>query len=254
VAGQSLLCRVGTRITPARVLRVIHRLKVDTLAHEAAESMALNDIGRVELECEEPVAFDPYRVSRGTGAIVLIDRLSNATAAAGMIRTGDPSERGAHWDDQALDTVSSPVSGVSAAERDARWSQRPCCILLHGPPNTGKTESAFALERALWDLGHDAVVLDGQGMRSGLSKDLGFEPGDRSENLRRAAEVARLLMGQGRIVIMSFVAPQDDVRERARALLGPDRCIFVHASEGFDIARIVMELASRGLIGRRTSA
>ena len=254
VAGQSLLCRVGTRITPARVLRVIHRLKVDTLAHEAAESMVLNDIGRVELECEEPVAFDPYRVSRGTGAIVLIDRLSNATAAAGMIRTGDPSERGAHWDDQALDTVSSPVSGVSAAERDARWSQRPCCILLHGPPNTGKTESAFALERALWDLGHDAVVLDGQGMRSGLSKDLGFEPGDRSENLRRAAEVARLLMGQGRIVIMSFVAPQDDVRERARALLGPDRCIFVHASEGFDIARIVMELASRGLIGRRTSA
>ena len=254
VAGQSLLCRVGTRITPARVVRVIHRLKVDTLAHEPAESMGLNDIGRVELECEEPVAFDPYRISRGTGAIVLIDRLSNATAAAGMIRTGDPTERGAHWDDQALDSVSSPVSGVSAAERDARWAQRPCCVLLHGPPNTGKTEAAFALERALWDLGHDAVVLDGQGMRSGLSKDLGFEPGDRSENLRRAAEVARLLMGQGRIVVMSFVAPQDDVRERARALLGPDRCLFVHASDGFDVSGIVAQLAARGLIGRRTSA
>ncbi|MEY2712874.1 MAG: Bifunctional enzyme CysN/CysC, partial [Planctomycetota bacterium] len=167
VAGQSLLCRVGTRITPARVLRVIHRLQVDTLAHEPADAMGLNDIGRVELECEEPVAFDPYRVSRGTGALVLIDRLTNATAAAGMIRTGDATERGAHWDDQAPSTVSAPVSTVSDAERDARWSQRPCCVLLHGPPNTGKTEAAFALERALWDLGHDVVVLDGQGMRSG---------------------------------------------------------------------------------------
>ncbi len=250
VAGRSLMCRVGTKVTAARVVRVIHRLVVDTLAQESADSLALNDIGRIELACEEPIAFDPYRVAKGTGALVLMDRLTNATAAAGMIRTGDPSERGAHWDDQALESLTSPVGSVTLAERGARWSQRACCVLLHGPPATGKTTAAFALERLLWDRGHESVVLDGQGFRTGVSKDLGFEPGERSENLRRAAEVARLLMDQGRIVIMAFVAPQDDVRERARSLLGHDRCLFIHADEGFDAGRIAVALTERGWIGR----
>lgn len=224
-AGRSFILKCGTRSTPARVTRVRHRVNVDTLETPASDTLALNDIGRVEIETEAPVAFDPYRRVHGMGAIILIDRLTNATVAAGMIRTGDaadPHARRAHWETVPVGSIESTTgrSVITLAQRTQRWRQSPCAILLYGPPGSGKTRRAFELEKRLWDKGHCAIVLDGQMLRRGLSKDLAFTEEDRSENLRRAAEFAKLLIEQGFVVILSMVAPNASARQQARELLG----------------------------------
>ncbi|MSR29267.1 MAG: bifunctional sulfate adenylyltransferase subunit 1/adenylylsulfate kinase [Phycisphaerales bacterium] len=228
MSGAEVLLRQGTRTTNARVVRVKHRVDVDTLESHVADTLALNDIGRVEIEAEVPLAFDPYASVQGTGAIIVIDRLTNATAGAGMIRTGDaldPHTKRAHWETMPVATLDAPHgrSLVSGKEREARWRQRPLSVLLFGKPGSGKTTAAFALERALWDLGHAAIVLDGQMLRAGLSRDLSFTDEDRSENLRRAAEIAKVLNEHGVVVIMSLVAPDPIARERTRQLVGEAR-------------------------------
>ncbi len=121
---------------------------------------------------------------------------------------------------------------MTAAERERRWRQKPRTILVYGPPGSGKTRTAHELERKLFDQGHAAVVIDGQALRRGLSKDLGFSDEDRSENLRRAAELARLLNDQGYVVILSMVAPQAEARERARELVGAERFVAFDARNG----------------------
>jgi bifunctional enzyme CysN/CysC len=130
-------------------------------------------------------------------------------------------------------------------ERAARWRQRPAAILLFGPPKSGKTRRAFALERHLWQQGHAAMVLDGQALRGGLSRDLTFSDEDRSENLRRAAEVARLLLDQGMVAILSMAAPQSAARDLARDLIGADRFLAIDCSEaGADDAALFRDVES----------
>jgi bifunctional enzyme CysN/CysC len=247
--GRSLLVRQGTRLAPARVRAIRHTVDVKTLEQRDASTLVMNEIARVEIESEVPLAFDPFRRVRGTGSFILIDRVSNATAAAGMIRTGDgrdPSAKRAHWETAAVSTVEAPrgQSAVSDSERRARWKQSPLCALLWGPPGSGKTRGAFAVERALFDRGHACVVLDGQMLRAGISKDLAFTDEDRSENLRRAAEMARILMDQGLIVVMSLVAPDPAARAKARDLVGTDR--FVE----FECARVGTDAIVEGVLAR----
>lgn len=235
-AGKTYLLKCATRTTPARIARVRHRVDVDTLEVHQTDSLALNDIGRVEIETEVPIAFDPYRRIHGTGSLILIDRMSNATSAAGMIRTGDGGDAHAtraHWETEAAPTIHPPVgqSLVGAAERAAHWKQKPLAILLYGPSGTGKTARAFDLERGLWDRGHAVIAIDGQMLRAGLSRDLAFTDEARSENLRRASEMATILLDQGFIVILSMVAPQADARARARALIGEDRFITIDCGD-----------------------
>ena len=134
--------------------------------------------------------------------------------------------RRAHWETQAattLERADAKPSLVTAEERERRWRHRPRTFLFHGPPGSGKTRAALELERRLFDEGAAVVVLDGQAMRRGLSKDLGFSDEERSENLRRAAEVAKLLNDQGFTVILAMVAPDPEARARARDLVGADR-------------------------------
>jgi bifunctional enzyme CysN/CysC len=227
VRGQQLVLRVGTKQTACTVRRVRWLVDVDTLGTQPADTLRLNEIGRVELECEERVVVDGYRECHGTGALILVDRMTNATAGAGMVRLAtEAGSKRAHWETEALATLEraeDKPSFVSSEERERRWQQKPRTILLYGPPGSGKTREAHEMERKFFDQGAAVVMLDGQAMRRGLSKDLGFSDEDRSENLRRAAEVARLLNDQGFVVILAMAAPDPEARERARDLVGVDR-------------------------------
>jgi bifunctional enzyme CysN/CysC len=248
VPGRACLVRAGTRTVPCTMRRVRWVVDVDTLATRPSDSVRMNEIARVELDTEDAVVVDAYRSSRLTGAAVLIDRMTNATAAACMVRLPDePQERRAHWETEAASTLeraSDRPSSVSADERTARWRQRPATLLIHGAPRTGKTALAHAVERILFDAGHAAVVIDGQALRRGLSRDLSFTDEDRSENVRRAAEIARMLNDQGFIVILAMGAPLATARARASELAGPDRWIETEA-RGADAAALARALIER---------
>ncbi|MCP4069957.1 MAG: adenylyl-sulfate kinase, partial [Phycisphaeraceae bacterium] len=234
--GREFILRHGTRVTPCRVRRIIHRLDVDTLENVESNSLALNEIGRVEIETDSPLVFDPYEAVRGTGSLILVDRIGNWTMAAGMIR-GKAAE--ARW-------TATPISGadrvgeeglVSADERAARFGQKPATILLTGLAGSGKTRIAAMLERALFDLGRVAIRFDGTTMRKGLNRDLGFSASDRSENLRRSMEAAKLINDEGIICVAAFVAPQASNREQAKELVGADRFVVVHCSAPLEHCR-----------------
>ena len=245
VAGRAYLVRAGTRTVPCTLRRVRWVVDVDTLATSPRDSVRMNEIARVELDTEDAVVVDAYRSSRLTGAAVLIDRMTNATAAACMVRLPDePQERRAHWETEAASTLERAgerPSSVSPDERTARWRQRAATLLIHGAPRTGKTSLAHAVERILFDAGHAAVVIDGQALRRGLSRDLDFTDEDRSENVRRAAEIARMLNDQGFIVILAMGAPLESARVRASELVGPDRWIETEA-RGADAAALARAL------------
>lgn len=235
-AGKEFLLRHGTRTTPCRIRRLRHRLDIETLDHQDAPTLELNEIGVIEIECDQPLVFDPYEEIRSTGAIILIDRVSHATVAAGMLRGLTREER---W-------TASPISGgrlhageslVDSQERAARFGQQPATILLSGLAGSGKTSIAAGLERALFDLGRTAVVLDGQTMRLGLNRDLGFSALDRSENLRRSMEMAKILNSQGIICIAAFVAPQASVRDQAADLIGRENFLVIHCSAPLEYCR-----------------
>jgi bifunctional enzyme CysN/CysC len=144
----------------------------------------------------------------------------------------------AHWEEEpALARSEVPQTGVTLEERQARFGQRPCTILLTGYSGAGKTSTAQALERELFAQGRAAMVLDGQQLRSGLSRGLGFSAEERSENLRRGVEVARLVNEAGLICICAFVAPSEDVRRKAASVIGPDRFVMVHLDAPLEVCR-----------------
>jgi bifunctional enzyme CysN/CysC len=150
--------------------------------------------------------------------------------------TGD--DRRDHWDDEPLsESLQTESSHVTADERQARYGQRGATILLTGLTGSGKTTIAYALERRLFEMGRAATVLDGQNMRQGISRDLGFTAEDRSENLRRSAEVARLINEAGLICIGAFVAPSEQVRRKAAQVIGEDRFLVVHLAAPVPVCR-----------------
>jgi len=240
VPGREYILKHNTHETPAVFSRIVHKVDVNTLDRAAAPALAMNEIGRVELRASRPLLFDPYVKNRGTGAFIVIDRITNGTVGAGMI-----TESGAgHWDDKAPLHLAATPGTVTSEERQARFGQRPTTILLTGLVGSGKTATAHALERLLFDKGRASVVLDGRAMRLGMNRDLGFSAADRSENLRRSMEVARVLNDAGLLCIASFVAPEADTRAKSRALVGEDRFFVVHLAAPLEACR---ELDRSGL-------
>jgi bifunctional enzyme CysN/CysC len=228
VAGREYLIKHTSRKTPGVFAAIRNQIDVNTLESSPAVALGLNEIGKVQLVVNEPLCFDPYARNRTTGAFIVIDRVTNITVAAGMI-DGPSTGGGEHWDTSpGSATLAAQKSLVDAAVRRERLRQSPATILVTGLSGSGKSDVAHALEKRLFERGNASVVLDGQSMRKGLNRDLGFSAAERSENLRRSMEVARLLNDAGLIAIGSFVAPEEATRDRARELVGGDRFLVVH--------------------------
>jgi len=230
--GTSYLLRSVAGTSNATVPTIHHRLQMDTLEQADAAQLELNDIARVEVAVDRELLFDTYEDNRTTGSFVLVDRLTNATVGAGMVRGAASG-----WDARAVDTLQRSVSLVAPEERATRFAQEPATVFLTGLTGAGKSTIAKALERKLFDGGRVTVRLDGQNVRQGVSRDLGFTAPERSENVRRVAEVARLVNEQGLIAIAALLAPDREDRERARELVGPERFVEVFVDTPMEVCR-----------------
>ena len=231
--GKTYTLKHTTRLTSGVITDIRYRIDVNTLHRQEATELGLNEIARCAVKAAAPLAFDPYRKNRTTGAFILIDRLSNNTVGAGMILDRTTAEGGGAPRPRLTETDRSEQaykSQVTAEERAARLAQRPATLWLTGLTGSGKAGVAYALERRLFDEGKLAHVVTGRNARLGLSHDLDFTPADRAENLRRAAEVARMFNGAGLIAICSFLSPAARDRAAAREIVGSERFLEVHLS------------------------
>jgi bifunctional enzyme CysN/CysC len=213
--GRNYLMKIGTRTVGATVAPIRHKLNVQTLEQVATETLALNEIGVAELALDRMIAFDPYERCRETGGFILIDRQTLHTVGAGLLHFALRRSANVHW--QAL--------AVDKPARQRQAGHRSGVVWLTGLSGAGKSTLASALEQRLHAAGRRTYVLDGDNLRHGLNKDLGFSAADRVENIRRVAEVARLLVDAGVIVIASFISPFRAERAMARALFEP--CEFI---------------------------
>jgi len=230
--GRRLLLRSVVGEVDASLAAIHHRIDVNSGGQVASETLALNDVASCTLVAERALLFDPYVEARQTGSFVLVDRMTNATVGAGMI-VGAAST----WDVEPEPGLIRHRSEITPEERIARLGQRPCTVLLTGLTAAGKSSIAAALERRLFDRGRTTMRLDGENIRLGISRDLGFSAEDRSENLRRVAEVALLANRQGLIAIAALVAPEADVRARARELIGDHRFVEVFVDTPIEVCR-----------------
>ena len=239
--GRSHLLKLGGAVTPVRVTRVRSRLDVLTLKDTPATSLELNEIGRCELLASEPLAFDPYAQNRRTGGFILVDRRTGATLGAGLIEGGLSRASNVHRADMSVRRV----------DRERMSGHRGVCVWLTGLSGAGKSSVADALERRLHARGVRTLVLDGDDLRHGLNRDLGFSPADRAENIRRTAETARLLVESGAVAIVSLISPLRADREAARALFAPEDFVevFVDASVQVCAARDAKGLYAKALRG-----
>ncbi|MBJ7306050.1 MAG: sulfate adenylyltransferase subunit CysN [Gemmataceae bacterium] len=220
VPGRSYWLKVHAKEVSATVMEIKHREDVNTGSHLAAKVLNLNEIAVVTISTTHPVAFEPYTVNRTLGGFVFIDKLSCATVGAGMIEFALRRSTNIHW--QSLE--------VGKAQRALLKNQTPRCIWFTGLSGSGKSTVANQLEKRLHAEGKHTYMLDGDNVRHGLNRDLGFTDADRVENLRRVAEVAKLMVEAGLIVIVSFISPFRAERRAARDLFGPEEFVEIHVS------------------------
>ncbi|MEO0559427.1 MAG: sulfate adenylyltransferase subunit CysN [Bacteroidota bacterium] len=243
-ADRHYLLRHTSREVRAFVDDVVYRVNVDSLHREEANELALNEIGRVHIRTALPLFFDPYATNHPTGAFVLIDPYTNATVAAGMIRGAaqTPGEVVEKAHRQLADRRVSPDVAwegfnINREEREAEQGHAAAALWFTGLSGAGKSTIAREVERRLFERGVRTVLLDGDHMRHGLNGDLGFSPADRTENIRRVGEVARLFMEAGTLTLCTFVSPYAADRDRVRELLPDGRFIEVHVTVDVETAR-----------------
>ena len=235
--GRSYLLVSGSRSVPATVTNVRHRLDVVTGHEHAARLLSMNDIGRVEVATDKPIPMDPYSLCRDTGGFLLVDRVTADTVAAGMMR-------------HAMRRSTNVVRHDYVVDEDARrllMGHDSKVVWLTGLSGAGKSTIADAAVRKLHALGVHTYVLDGDNVRHGLNKDLGFTAEDRAENVRRVAEVSKLMVDAGLVVFVALVSPFIGDRRAAREIFGPDQFIEVYVDTPLDV---VSERDTKGLYAK----
>lgn len=224
--GRTYLLKLGARTVGASVTDIKHRVNVNTLEHTAAKRLELNEIGVCNLSLDQAIPFEPYADNRQMGGFILIDRLSNRTVGAGMINFALRRADNIHW--QHTD--------VTKVSRAALKGQRGQVVWLTGLSGAGKSTIANLVEKRLHALGRHTYLLDGDNVRHGLNKDLGFTEEDRVENIRRVAEVAKLMVDAGLIVLTAFISPFRAERQLARDILEPGEFIEVFVDTPLAVA------------------
>jgi bifunctional enzyme CysN/CysC len=216
--GRPYWLKIGAKLVTAQITDIKHKINVNTLEHTATKVLDLNEIAICNLSVDRAIAFEPYVSNPDLGGFILIDRLSNATVGAGLIRFALRRASNVHW--QALD--------VSREARAAMKGQKAAVLWFTGLSGAGKSTIANLVEKKLLSLGRHTVLLDGDNVRHGLSRDLGFTEADRVENIRRVAEVAKLMTDAGLIVLVSFISPFRAERQLARELMAQGEFFEIH--------------------------
>ncbi|MBL8578942.1 MAG: sulfate adenylyltransferase subunit CysN [Mesorhizobium sp.] len=239
--GHSYILRTETEQVSATVTELRHKLNINNFVEEPAKILEMNGVGVCHLSTQTSIAFDPFAENRVTGAFILIDRITNATVGAGMILHGLRRSQNIHW--QSLD--------IGRLERSQALGQRPAVFWFTGLSGSGKSTVANLLEKKLHASGRHTYILDGDNVRHGLNKDLGFSEADRAENIRRVAEVAKLMADAGLIVIVSFISPFRAERQMARDLMEKGEFVEVFVDTPFEecARRDPKGLYSRALSG-----
>ncbi|MCJ7558528.1 MAG: sulfate adenylyltransferase subunit CysN [Gammaproteobacteria bacterium] len=223
--GRSYLLKTGSSSVPAQVSDLKYKINVNTLEHEPGKTLELNEVGMCNLSLSKPVSFDPYRDNRATGGFILVDRFTNATVAAGMIEFALRRATNIHW--QALD--------VNKRARAAHMGQIPRVLWFTGLSGSGKSTIANLVEKRLLSMGKHTYLLDGDNVRHGLNKDLGFTDTDRVENIRRVGEVSKLFLDAGMIVLVSFISPFRSERGMARELMNEGEFLEVYVNTSLEV-------------------
>jgi bifunctional enzyme CysN/CysC len=224
--GRPYLMKIGCRTLGMSCAALKHKVNVSSLEHLAAKTLELNEIGVCTIGLDQPIAFDAYADNRDTGGFIVIDRLSNQTVAAGLLHFALRRAQNVHW--QAID--------VNRQAHAALKGQTPRILWFTGLSGAGKSTIANLVERKLHALGRHTYLLDGDNLRHGLNRDLGFSEADRVENIRRVAEVAHLMLDAGLITLVAFISPFRAEREMARGLAGAGAFLEIHIDTPLELA------------------
>jgi bifunctional enzyme CysN/CysC len=224
--GRPYLLKIATKTVSGSITALKHKINVNTLEQVPARELQLNEIAIANISLDQPVAFDPYADNHETGGFILIDRLSHETVGAGLIHFALRRAQNIHW--QAVD--------VTRASRASVKSQKAAVLWFTGLSGAGKSTIANLVEKRLFALGRHTAMLDGDNVRHGLNRDLGFTDTDRVENIRRVAEVARLMTDAGLLVMVSFISPFRSERQMARDLLPEGEFLEVFVDTPLNVA------------------
>ncbi|WP_024460052.1 sulfate adenylyltransferase subunit CysN [Marinimicrobium sp. LS-A18] len=224
--GRTYLMKIGSKTVSATITDIKYQVNVNTLEHTAAKNLALNGIGVCTINLDQDIAFDAYKDNHDTGGFILIDRLSYNTMGAGMI----------HFSLRRSQNITVQHVDVNKQARQQLKNQKPCVLWLTGLSGAGKSTIANLIEKKLYARGHHTYLLDGDNVRHGLNKDLGFTDADRVENIRRIAEVAKLMVDAGLIVITAFISPFRSERDMARHLLEANEFVEVYVNTPLEVA------------------
>jgi bifunctional enzyme CysN/CysC len=233
-----------TKIVRAFLHTILYKMDVNTLHREKADTLKLNEIGRVEIETSSPIFFDPYKINHSTGSFILIDPHSNNTVAAGMIRgvTRRVEDIAGKKETEGVIQRKSPHTvwtgwNISRRTREERNKHKAAVLWLTGYSGSGKSTIARSLENTLFNSHCNTMLLDGDNIRHGLNRDLGFSDKDRTENIRRVGETARLFFEAGHIVICAFISPFEQDRQSVRSLLPIGRFFEIYVKCDIEVCR-----------------